>query len=107
MDDIIKIVESGLLIDNATETVKHEIKNQEGGFLGPVLAPMTALVIFSLIKPVAPLLINAITGKWVRGAGKRQEGKILSLLTLPLMIKILGKGVRRAGRGNNNINEIS
>ena len=38
MDDIINIVKSleksGLLIDGATETVKHEIKKQEGRFFG-------------------------------------------------------------------------
>ena len=38
MDDIIKIVESikksGLLIDVATESVKHEIKNKKVVFLG-------------------------------------------------------------------------
>ena len=49
MDVIIKIVESleksGLLIDVSTETVKHEIKKQEGGFLGAMMAPMTASVI--------------------------------------------------------------
>ena len=71
--------------------------------LAPAAASLIANMDFSLIKPTAPSLINAITGKGVRGAGKRQEGKILSLLKLPLMIKILGKGVRRAGRGNNSI----
>ena len=51
MDYIIKIVasleKSGLLIDGATETVKHEIKKQKGGFIGAIMAPMTA----SLIAP--------------------------------------------------------
>ena len=36
MDDIIKIVESleksGILIDDASETVKHETRKQEDGF---------------------------------------------------------------------------
>ena len=35
MDDVIKIIESlkhsGVLVDGATETVKHHILNQEGG----------------------------------------------------------------------------
>ena len=52
MDDIIKIVESlgksDLLIDGATETVKHEIK-KEGGFLGAMMAPVAA----SFIAPMA------------------------------------------------------
>ena len=30
----------GVLIDVVTETVKHEIKSQEGGFLGALLAPL-------------------------------------------------------------------
>ena len=38
MDDIIKILKliekSGLLIDGATEIVKHQIKKQEVGLLG-------------------------------------------------------------------------
>ena len=33
--------DSGLLIDGATETVKHEIK-KEVGFLGAMMAPMAA-----------------------------------------------------------------
>ena len=52
------------------------------------MAPATA----SLIKTVAFSLINAITGKG-------QEGRFLPLLGLLLMMKVLGKGVRRDGRG--------
>ena len=37
LNDIIKIIksleDSGVLIDRVTETVKHEIKKQKGGFL--------------------------------------------------------------------------
>ena len=33
---------SGLLIDGASETVKHEIIIQEGGFLEPMMEPMAA-----------------------------------------------------------------
>ena len=44
MNDIIKVVKSlensGLLTNGATETVKHEIKKQEGGFLGAMMGPM-------------------------------------------------------------------
>ena len=43
MNDIIKIIksleDSDVLIDGVIETVKHEIKKQEGGFLGALLAP--------------------------------------------------------------------
>ena len=95
MDDIIKIVESleksGLLIDDATETVKHEIKKQDIRFRGAMMAPMVA----SLIEPMASLLvkpagssrINTISGEGVMRAGKGQEGGFLPLLALPLMIK--------------------
>ena len=39
---VIKSLEdSGALIDGVTETVKGEIKKQEGGFLGASLAPLT------------------------------------------------------------------
>ena len=37
MNDIVEIIKSledlGVLIDRVTETVKHEIQKQEGGFL--------------------------------------------------------------------------
>ena len=45
----------------------------------------------SLIQPLASSLINAITGKW-------QEDEFISLLALPLKLKVLGKGVKRSGR---------
>ena len=43
---IIKLLEdSVVLIDGVTETVKHQIKKQEGGFLGALLAPSAALIV--------------------------------------------------------------
>ena len=43
---IIKILnlleDSNLLIDGATETVKHVIEKQEGGFLHAMMVPTTA-----------------------------------------------------------------
>ena len=58
MNDIIKIIkslkDSGVLIDGVTETVKHEIKKQEGSFLGALLAPLTA----SLVQPMIPSIIK-------------------------------------------------
>ena len=64
MDDIIKIEklseDSGVLIDGVTETVKHETKKQEGGFLDALLAPL-----------VAPVVHPAITtGRRVMRAGR-------------------------------------
>ena len=45
VDDIVKIIKSledlGVLTDSVTETVKHEIKKQEAGFVCAVLAPLT------------------------------------------------------------------
>ena len=58
MNDIIKIIksleDSGVLIDGLTETVKHEIKKQEVGFLGVLLTPLAA----SFIKPVISLVVR-------------------------------------------------
>ena len=51
-----------------------------------------------LIQLVASSLIHAIIGKG-------QEGGFLPLLELPLMMKVLGKGARRAGRGWNNMDK--
>ena len=46
MNYIIKNVKSledpDILIDGITETVKKEIKKQEGGFVGALLAPLAA-----------------------------------------------------------------
>ena len=106
MDDILKIEESpeesGRFIDGETETVKHEIKKQEGQFIGAMMIPWAASLISLLPCP----LINTITGKWVTRAGKGEEDGILPLLRLPLMMKDLGKGVTRAGRGHNNTAKI-
>ena len=91
---------SGLLIDGVTETVKLQIKQQEGKFLGAMIAPWAASLIAhmasSLTQPVGSSLINAISGKRAWEQEKGQEGKILPLLALPLMIKVLpGKGVTK------------
>ena len=111
MHGIIKIIKSlensALLIDGAAETVKHEIKNQEGGFVGVMMTPTAALIIApmasSLTQPVASSLINAISEKRVMKEGKGEEGGTNLLLSLPLMVKFLAKGVIRAGKGYNNI----
>ena len=51
---IIKTIKSledlGLLIDRVTETVKHEMRQQEGRFLGALLVRLAA----SLVQPVIP-----------------------------------------------------
>ena len=52
MTDIIKIIklleDSGVLTDRVIETVKHEIKKQEGRFLETLLAHLPA----SIMQPV-------------------------------------------------------
>ena len=63
MNDIIMIIkllqDSGVLIDGVTETVKHEIKKQEDGFLGALLAPLAA----SLVQLVNSLVVRGISGR--------------------------------------------
>ena len=70
MNDIIKIIKSlensGVLIDGVTETVKHEIKQQEGGFVGALLAPLAA----SLVQPVISSIVKGISGRGVGRAGR-------------------------------------
>ena len=70
MNDFMNIIksleDSGVLIDGVTETVKHEIKNQEGGFLGALLAPLS----FSIVEPVVYSVVKSISGRGVRGAGR-------------------------------------
>ena len=52
-----KSLDSCVLIDGVTETVKHEIKKQEGGFLGPLLAPLAD----SLVQPVISSVVKGIS----------------------------------------------
>ena len=60
-------------------------------------ASLIAPVASSSIQNVASSFINAIAGKEVMRAGKQQESGFLPLLALPLIIKALGKRVRREG----------
>ena len=57
----------GVLIDRVNETVKHEIKKQEGGFLEALLATLAA----SLVQQVISSVINGISGRGDRRAGRR------------------------------------
>ena len=47
----------GVLIDRVSETVKREIKKQEGGLLGASLAPLAA----SLVKPVISSAVKGMS----------------------------------------------
>ena len=66
MQDLLKIVksleDSGLLIDEITETVKNEVKEQKGGFLSMLLRTLGA-----------SLLGNMLAG---RGVIRTEEGTI-------------------------------
>ena len=69
--DIIKVIksleDSSVLIDGATETVKHEIKKkQEDGFLRALLRPSAA----SLVQPIISSVVKGISGRGVRRAGR-------------------------------------
>ena len=110
MDDIIKVIKSlkssDPLIDVATERAKHQIKISKSEFVDALMAPVAAslieLMASSLIQTMAFSLIISISGKRVMKAGKEKEHGILLLLALPLMMKVLGKGVTRARKGYNN-----
>ena len=60
----------------------------------------------SLVQPLTSSLINVITIKGIRKAGIRQEGGFLPLSVLPLIMKALGKGIMRAGRRYNTMDQI-
>ena len=63
MEDLIKIVksfeDSGLLLNEVTESVKNEVKEQRGGFLSMLLG-----------KLGASLLGNLLSGKGINKNGK-------------------------------------
>ena len=70
INDIIKIIksleDSGVLIDGVTETVKHETKKQEGGFLGALIAPLAT----QLVQPVISSVVKGISRRGVRRVGR-------------------------------------
>ena len=62
----------------------------------PLAASLIRCMVSSAIWPVASLLLNAISGKWVIRAGKGQWDEILLLIALALMIKAMyGKRVKQ------------
>ena len=70
MNNSIKVVKSsevsGVLIDGVTETVKHVVKKQEGGFLGALLAPLAT----SLVQPVISSVVKDISRRGISRAGR-------------------------------------
>ena len=84
MNKFIKTIKSleksGVLIDGVTEKVKHEIKKQEGGFLGDLLAPLAASIKQSVISSI----IKGVSGRGVRRAGRGYMKKIFLIPHHPL-----------------------
>ena len=78
MNYIIKIIklleDSNVLIDGITETIKHEIKKAEGGFLPALLTPLAA----SLVQPVISSVVKGKSGRGVKRVGRRHIDKIFS-----------------------------
>ena len=70
MNDIIKMTksleDSGVLIDEFTETIKDEKKNTTRWFLGASLAPLAA----SSVQPVISSVVKGISGRGVRIVGR-------------------------------------
>ena len=75
LNDIPKIVksleDSGVLIEGITETVKHEIKTEEGEFLVAFLATFSA----SIVQPVIFLVVKGIGGRGLRREGREYMNK--------------------------------
>ena len=56
------------------EIAKHEIKYQESGFLGALLAPLIA----SLVQPVISSVVKGISRRGVRRTGRGYMDKSFS-----------------------------
>ena len=61
-----KISGKGAVRAGERETVKHEIKKQEDGILGALLAPLAT----SLVQPVISSVLKGISGRGVRRTGR-------------------------------------
>ena len=70
MDDTIRIIKSlensDVLIDGVSETVKHEVKQQGGGFLGMLLATLGV----SMLRSILPGKIVVRAGKGTMRVGR-------------------------------------
>ena len=60
-----------VLTDGVTGTVKKKKQQQEGAFLGALLAPLAT----SLLQPVMSFIAKGISGRGVRRAGARNMDK--------------------------------
>ena len=59
--------------ETVSKTVKHEIKKQEVGFLGALLAPLAV----SLVQPVICSVVKGISGRGIRREGRGYMDKNL------------------------------
>ena len=76
--------------------------------MAPITSSLVAFMASSLIQPVSFSLKNAISGKRVMKVGEViEKEKALPLeKTLSLMMKGRGKGVTRAERRFNNVDNV-
>ena len=84
---IIKVMnlvqKSGLLIDSATETGRHEIWKQEGGFLGEMMTPMAASIIAPMVSSVRqPVASSWTNAEWSHESNKRTRKLNSSLISI-------------------------
>ena len=59
-----------------------------------------------MIAPMASLLIQPIASSLLINATKEKKSEFLPLLVLPLIMKVLEKGVKWLGKGYININSM-
>ena len=109
MNDIIKIKksleDSGLLIDGATETVKHELKLRR-------ISRLYDGIYGCFIESTYDFLIDTTFGfffdkccNWQKSheSSKTTRRRISPLTTSPLMMKVLGKRVTGREKGYNKM----
>ena len=100
MDDIFIIAESleqsGLFIDGETETVKHEIKKQEGQFIGAMMIPWAASLI-SLLP--CPLITKYYIWKMSHKGRKRRRRRNSSIITITFNNESSGKMSLKGRKG--------
>ena len=100
MDDIFIIAESleqsGLFIDGEIETVKHEIKKQEGQFIGAMMIPWAASLI-SLLP--CPLITKYYIWKMSHKGRKRRRRRNSSIITITFNNESSGKMSLKGRKG--------
>ena len=84
--EIVKSLDSGLLLKGVTETFQNELKEQKGGFLSMLLGTLSA-----------SLLGNILTGKGINIAGK---GRWINRAGEGALAVRQGRGILRTGYGS-------